>query len=56
MYTNLKVAGVGGFADSAYWSSSEGDADGAWAQGFSSGAQLNDTKGTTHRVRAVRAF
>ena len=30
MYTNLKVFGVGGFADNFYWSSSETSASSAW--------------------------
>jgi len=56
MYTNLKVAGVGGFADDTYWSSSEPSANYAWSQGFYSGNQYNNAKDGTYRVRAVRAF
>ena len=57
MYTNLKVAGVGGFAGTKYWSSSEGDAVTAWYQLFYNGFQGNDyAKYSTYRVRAVRAF
>ena len=55
MYTELKLKGVGGFAD-YYWSSSEFSAYGAWIQGFSDGIQTNDNKNITFRVRAVRAF
>jgi len=56
MYTNLKVAGVGGFADDYYWSSSENDAFRAWIQNFFNGNQPNLNKLNTYRVRAVRAF
>ena len=56
MYENLKVAGVGGFDDVKYWSSSEYSASGAWYQYFGSGGQLGLNKDSTSRVRAVRAF
>jgi len=57
MYLNLKVFGVGDFADDPwYWSSSEYSAYYAWFQLFSSGYQSNLGKGGTGRVRAVRAF
>jgi hypothetical protein len=56
MYTNLKVAGVGGFSDSFFWSSSEGSAYDAWSQYFEAGGQYLSYKGSTLRVRAVRAF
>lgn len=57
MYENLKVAGVGGFADGWYWSSSEFNALIAWFQDFYNGYQyFNFYKGNTYRVRAVRAF
>ena len=56
MYANLKVAGVGGFAGSYYWSSSEYDAGNAWGQYFNGGGQFNYYKFSTYRVRAVRAF
>ena len=54
LYLN-KVA-IGGFADYDYWSSSEGNADNAWLQGFYNGSQIYHYKGYTYRVRAVRAF
>jgi hypothetical protein len=54
MYVNLQ--GVGGFAPGNYWSSSEGDASGAWAQSFGSGTQLSLNKAITYYVRPVRAF
>lgn len=57
MYTNLKVAGVGGFAENSYWSSSEYYAGYAWGQNFDYGYQGSDDKGSYGlRVRAVRAF
>lgn len=56
MYTKLKLFGVGGFADSYYWSSSENDAYYAWLQSYSSGYQSYDGKDSTFRVRAVRVF
>jgi len=56
MYTNLKVAGVGGFTDVYYWSSSDYDASHAWLQDFNDGNQYYNDKDEGHRVRAVRAF
>ena len=56
MYTNLHLAGLGGFAAEFYWSSSEGVNFSAWSQYFYSGSQNNFTKGDGIRVRAVRAF
>jgi len=58
MYTNLKVAGVGGFTF-WYWSSSEFSADNVYVQYFVSGGQGTQPKNATSisiRVRAVRAF
>jgi hypothetical protein len=58
MYANLKVFGVGGFAEEpdAYWSSSEHDAGSVWAQCFGCGGQGLNYKYYFNRVRAVRAF
>ena len=56
MYENLKVAGVGGFADAYYWSSSEIDALNAWNQYFDIGYQFYGYKNSKLRIRAVRAF
>jgi hypothetical protein len=58
MYDNLLEAGVGGFANSAYWSSTEGDSVRAWVQHFINGNQLSANKTNTIpvTVRAVRAF
>jgi len=56
MYKNLKVNGVGDFADNAYWSSSEYATYGAWYQGFDDGNQDYSGKPNELRVRAIRAF
>ena len=56
MYTNLRQAGVGGFAYGTYWSSTESSSYYAWLQYFYSGNQGDYTKFTTLPVRAVRAF
>jgi len=57
MYENLKVFGVGGFADTNCWSSSECYLYlNAWVQSFFSGTQFNNKKDSTYQVRAVRAF
>jgi hypothetical protein len=56
MYTNLRQAGVGGFADNGYWSSSEFGSNTAWHQYFYSGGQYDKVKNGTLPVRAVRAF
>jgi hypothetical protein len=47
---------VGGFDFAIYWSSSEGSYNGAYAQSFSDGTQMNYIKSATNKVRAVRAF
>jgi hypothetical protein len=56
MYTNLSYAGVGGFASSNYWSSTENNSYLAWYQSFDNGFQNLDYKHSTLPVRAVRAF
>ena len=56
MYTKLKLAGIGNFADHYYWSSSEGNSLNAWYQTFTNGSQGNGGKDITDRVRAIRAF
>ena len=52
----LGLGNIGGFANSYYWSSTENDDGNAWGQDFSSGVQSGSNKGSTVRVRAVRAF
>jgi hypothetical protein len=56
IYQNLKLAGIGGFADNYYWSSSDFISNGAWNQNFNNGNQDYGNKHTNQRVRAVRAF
>ena len=56
MYANLKVFGVGGFANNNYWSSSEPRASTAWYQYLFNGYQYYSYKTTKYLVRAVRAF
>jgi hypothetical protein len=57
MYKNLKRNGIGGFAVSLYWSSSEYSSYYAWRQDFYSGSQYGGNKEDNgYRVRAVRAF
>ena len=52
----LTLLGVGGFSTDRYWSSSEGVASRALAQGFFSGDQIVFTKTNAFYVRPVRAF
>jgi len=56
MYTNLRQAGVGGFVEPGYWSSSERSASVAWYQYFYGGYQTSDNKSSYYYVRPVRAF
>ena len=52
-----KKAVIGGFsADYYYWSSSEDDANIAWAQSFNNGSQRYSEKYSNYYVRPVRAF
>lgn len=59
MYTNLKLQGLGGFADDYYWSSTEENLNFAWMEHFGYQWQeydWKDSESSLHRVRAVRAF
>jgi hypothetical protein len=57
MYYNLKRVGLGNFADSYYWSSSEYNVDYAWVVYFSSGIPIyNSIKYDPNNVRSIRAF
>jgi hypothetical protein len=64
MFVYLKEAGIGGFKEGWYWSSSEsGDNNGAWAQRFNDGSQNGSGswgyagyKSQEHLVRAIRQF
>ena len=47
---------IGNFETLLYWSSTEYNVNNAWAQNFANGFQIDDTKGITSFVRAVRAF
>jgi hypothetical protein len=66
MFMYLKEAGIGGFSEDWYWSSTEsGDHNGVWAQKFSDGEQVGNgdayyykqgAKSYGHLVRAIRQF
>lgn len=57
IYTNLKAAGLGGFSDGHYWTSSEFTTKtNAWYQYFALGSQNTAGKEFIYYVRAVRAF
>ncbi len=56
MHVNLHKAGVGGFSDVFYWSSSELGDNYVWLQLFFNGIVIVSDKFDTKRVRAVRAF
>jgi hypothetical protein len=57
MYDNLKVEGVGEFANESYWSSSEYNSNGASSINFIDGTtSLNMGKLSPVRVRACRSF
>ena len=47
---------IGGFANDAYWSSTEFDYGTAWFQVFNDGLQVNVDKYGAVYVRAIRAF
>lgn len=54
LYLNRNA--VGGFSTLTYWSSSEYSSSNAASQYFNFGGQLNDYKGFTNYVRAIRSF
>lgn len=54
LFTNK--GSIGGFASDSYWSSTEDSSIRAWLQSFSNGTQSRGTRGSTFRVRCVRAF
>jgi len=56
MYRNLKMSNIGGFQNNWYWSSSRGNSDYAWCQGFVGGYQGYGYKSSVSNVRPVRAF
>ena len=56
MYTELHQYGLGGFASTSHWSSSEIDATTAWRQTFNGGAQSSGSKNNSYAIRAIRRF
>ena len=52
----INRASIGGFINTAYWSSSEYNTAGAWYQNFTDGSQSKDTKEDHLYIRAVRSF
>jgi hypothetical protein len=54
LYANKSAVGV--FAETVYWSATEGDEESAWAQNFITGEQLVGKKTNGSHVRAVRTF
>ena len=58
LYENMDK--IGGFADEAYWSSTEWnndeESDAAWAEDFECGRQTTPYKFNSNSVRAVRAL
>jgi hypothetical protein len=56
MQKNLNNAGLGGFVDNGYWSSSEGSVGYAYYPFLSGGDWGTAAKSTTYYVRPVRAF
>ena len=56
MYTNLKLADLGGFSDDSYLSSSEYNEYSTWGQFFLNGNQSDYSRHNTPRIRPVRAY
>jgi len=56
MYLNLKVPGIGGFANDRYWTSSENNDLTSYTEDFTGGSQNDSNKKLSNRVRAARAF
>jgi hypothetical protein len=58
IYTDLKLAGLGGLTSEVYWSSTEASFSDAWAQDLGAGTSTQNTIGqtTSHRFVAVRQF
>ena len=52
----LSLGNVGGFADNAYWSSTQASNENAWYLFFSNSFQNDLSKGVSLHVRAIRAF
>lgn len=56
MRNNLHLAGLGGFGNVDYWTSTEVDDQDAYFFDFADGNQEGVAKDSTSRVRAIRAF
>lgn len=56
MYEQLHKKGVGGFANTFYWSSSESNGNNEWSQSFLNGYQSNYHMDFDKHVRCVRAL
>jgi len=56
MYQNLHTEGVGDFATTSYWSSTELSATQSWAINFTSGLQSERDKTQNYYVRACRSI
>lgn len=57
IYTNLKIAGIGGFTNNYYWSSSENNSLNVWLHDFNNGALWTGAKASLSIfVTVIRAF
>jgi hypothetical protein len=56
MYSRLRLQGLGGFGNSAHWSSSQYYPNDAWRMDFNNGDVYASNKDNYNQVRAVRAF
>lgn len=56
LYKNLRLKGLGKFANEQYWTSSEVNSATVWYENFTNGLQNYDGKEIPFKVRAVRSF
>lgn len=56
IYENVKLAGLGGFLNAGYWTSTEIDASHAWIISFSTGEPASAVKNGSFQSRPIRAF
>ena len=57
MHTNLRLAGIGGFANEYYWCSQNVSTDSGYVKKFDTGGYAHvEYKNSTERVRAARMF
>lgn len=47
---------IGGFSTGTYWTSTQATNTTAWMKSFATGSNSSNFKGTSYRVRAIRAF